>query len=155
YLLRELARREDLRITAWSGSSPGERFGVPLRPVDVGDAGALARAFADARPDVVLHAAALSRVADCQRDPARAHRVNVAGSATLAALADAARARFVQVSTDLVFDGARGGYREDDPPSPVSVYGRSKADAEAPALALARGAVARISLLYGPSLCGR
>src|SRR6516164_706557 len=87
YLLRELARRDDLRVLAWSGSSPGERFGVQLRPVDLGDAGALARAFAEARPDVVLHAAALARVADCHRDPACAHRVNVAGSATLAALA--------------------------------------------------------------------
>jgi dTDP-4-dehydrorhamnose reductase len=155
YLLRELARQGDIVVCAWSGSTVGERFGVPLRPVDLSRVDHVAEAFSEARPDVVLHAAALARVGECHREPVRAHRVNVAASAALAALADAARARFVQVSTDLVFDGERGGYRETDEPSPVSVYGRSKADAEAAVLTLSRTAIARLSLLHGTSLCGR
>jgi dTDP-4-dehydrorhamnose reductase len=155
YLLRELAGRHDVDLVAWSGAARGERFGFPLRPVDVGDADAVARAFAEARPDVVLHAAALARVADCHFDPERAHCINAAPSATLAALADAASVRFVQVSTDLVFDGERGGYRESDPANALSIYGRTKAAAEAAALAAPRSAVARLSLLYGLSLTGR
>ena len=155
YLLRELTRHPGVTISAWCGSATGERFGVPLRPVDLGNRDAMARAFADARPEVVLHAAALARVADCHCDPSRAHWINVAASATLAELAAAIGARFVQVSTDLVFDGQRGGYREEDAPSPVSVYGKSKADAEAAVLKMPRSAVARLSLLYGPSLNGR
>jgi dTDP-4-dehydrorhamnose reductase len=130
-------------------------FGAPLRPVDLADAGAVAAAFREARPDAVLHAAALARVADCHRDPERARRVNAAGSAVLAELAAAAGARLVLVSTDLVFDGARAPYREEDPPAPVSVYGRSKVAAEGAVLAVPRAAVARVSLLFGPSLTGR
>ena len=64
-------------------------------------------------------------------------------------------ARFVFVSTDLVFDGDRGNYRETDPPNPLTVYGRTKADAEKEVLAFPGTAVARLSLLYGPCLTGR
>jgi dTDP-4-dehydrorhamnose reductase len=153
YLLRRLRGTAD--VAGWSGTRPGELFGVPLRPVDLADAGAVAEAFRQDRPDVVVHAAALARVADCHRDPDRATRVNTAGTALLADLAAAAGARLVYVSTDLVFDGERGWYREDDPPAPLSVYGRSKADAEAAVLAVLRGVVVRVSLLFGPSLSGR
>jgi dTDP-4-dehydrorhamnose reductase len=155
YLLRELAGRDGVSVVAWSGATAGARFGAPLRPVDLADPDAVAGAFADARPHVVLHAAALARVADCQCDPERARRVNAGAAATLTGLTQAARARLVLVSTDLVFDGERGGYREDDPPNPHSIYGRTKAEAEAAALTAPRAAVARLSLLFGPSLTGR
>ncbi len=155
YLLRELtAAGED--VTAWSGSRRGELFGVPLQPVDLADAAAVAAAFRQARPGVILHAAAVASIAECHRDPARARRVNVDGTATLAQLAAGAGARFVLVSTDLVFDGESPPYREGDILAPLSVYGRSKADAEAAAsLAAPRVAVARVSLLYGRTLTGR
>jgi dTDP-4-dehydrorhamnose reductase len=154
YLLREL-RDGGAAVTAWSGSAASERFGVPLRPVDLGDADAVADAFRDARPDVVIHAGAMARVADCLRDPARAGRVNAGGAAALAGLSADAGARFVHVSTDLVFDGERAPYSETDTPHPLSVYGRTKRDAEAAALAAPRSAVARVSLLFGPSRSGR
>ncbi len=152
YLLSELRGGE---ATAWSGSRRGELFGIPLRPVDLADADTVASAFREARPDVVLHAAAMARVGDCHRDPERARRVNTQGSALLAELASASGARLVYVSTDLVFDGERGGYREEDAPSPLSVYGRTKADAEAAVLAAPRAVVVRTSLLFGLSLAGR
>jgi dTDP-4-dehydrorhamnose reductase len=123
--------------------------------VDLGDDAAVARAFASARPEVVLHAAALARVADCQRDPERARRINAEGPATLARLADSSGALLVHISTDLVFEGTRGHYTEDDPTAPLSVYGRTKAEGEAAALAARRAVVVRLSLLYGPSLVGR
>ncbi len=59
------------------------------------------------------------------------------------------------VSTDLVFDGEHAPYREDDPPAPLSVYGRSKAHAETALQAFPRIAIVRVSLLYGPSLTDR
>jgi dTDP-4-dehydrorhamnose reductase len=154
YLLREL-RDAGAAVTAWSGSRRGELFGVPLYPVDLADADAVAAAFREARPDAVIHAGAWARVADCHRDPGRASRVNTAGSRTLAELAAGAGARLLFVSTDMVFDGERAPYREGDPPTPLSVYGRTKADAEAAVLAAPRAAVARASLLFGPTLVGR
>jgi dTDP-4-dehydrorhamnose reductase len=153
YLLREL--RGAAGVTAWTGSRGGERFGFPLRCVDLADRDAVAAAFRKARPDVVIHAGAWAKVADCCRDPATAHRVNVGGTALLAELCADSGARLVLVSTDLVFDGEHAPYREDDPPAPLSVYGRTKAAAEEAVRGMPRGVVARLSLLYGPSLAGR
>jgi dTDP-4-dehydrorhamnose reductase len=130
-------------------------FGYPLNPVDLSDPDAIAAAVRAARPDLIVHTAAVARVDDCHRDPERARRVNTRGSELLAELAAEFGARLVFVSTDLVFDGERGGYREDDPSRPLSVYGRTKADAEAAVLAAPRGVVARFSLLFGPTLVGR
>jgi dTDP-4-dehydrorhamnose reductase len=153
YLLREAEDRDG--VVAWGGLQGGECFGVSLRPIDLTDAAAVAAAFRSDRPDVVLHAAALARVADCWRDPERARRVNVNATRTLAHLAADAGARLVLVSTDLVFDGEHAPYRETDPPSPVSIYGQTKRAAEEAALEALQSAVVRVSLLYGPALHGR
>lgn len=154
YLLRELQTQE-AAVTAWSGTRTGKLFGVALRPVDLADSDQIAAAFHEARPEIVLHAGAMTTVAECYRKPERSRQVNVRGTATLAELADRAGARFIFTSTDLVFDGAQGGYREEDPPAPLSEYGRTKVEAESAALACLRGMAARFSLLFGSTLVGR
>jgi dTDP-4-dehydrorhamnose reductase len=73
---------------------------------------------------------------------------NLLWGRNLLAAAGRAGALFLLISTDLVFDGQRGWYRESDPPSPVIPYGRWKADLEAETLA-AGGVVARTSLVWG------
>ena len=149
YLRRELART-DAHLVAWGGprSAPGT---VSMNLADLDETTA---AFRAARPDVVLHAAAVSSVAEAFRDPPRAWQINQLATERLAALADDAGARLVYVSTDLVFDGERGGYRETDPARPLSVYGCTKLAAE-PAVLAASGVAARVSLLFGPGLDGR
>src|SRR6516225_3915880 len=87
YLLRECLRR-DLEVVAWSGRQQGELFGCSLRPIDLADPDALVSAFRDARPDCIIHTAALAAVGDCYREPQRAERINARGSAVLAELAD-------------------------------------------------------------------
>jgi dTDP-4-dehydrorhamnose reductase len=154
YLLREL-RRQDKSVAAWSGSHTGSLFGYPLRQVDLADKDSVAAAFREAKPNVILHSGALTSVADCYKDADRARRVNTLGSATLAELADEAAIRLVFVSTDLVFDGRRGGYREEDAVAPLSTYGRTKAAAEQTVLPHAGALVVRVPLLFGPSLVGR
>jgi dTDP-4-dehydrorhamnose reductase len=154
YLLREW-QQQDGAVVAWSGRRQGELFGCPLRPVDLADPDAIAAAFREARPDAIAHAAALAGVADCYREPERAAWINTRGSAVLAELADRAKVRLVHVSTDMVFNGERGGYREEDAVAPLSIYGRTKAEAERAVLAYPRHVVARVSLLFGPSLVGR
>lgn len=154
YLLRECRTHGDA-VLAWSGQHDGERFGYPLRPVDLTDADAVTAAFREARPEVIVHAAARTAVADCLRDPRRAEQVNTDGSARLAEFADAAGVRLVHISTDMVFDGDRGGYREEDDTRPLSVYGRTKAAAEQVVLAQPRNLVVRLPLLFGPTQIGR
>jgi dTDP-4-dehydrorhamnose reductase len=154
YLIRELASHDE--VIAWSGSRQGDLFGVPLIPVDfLNNHQQLVTAYRAARPDVVIHCAALARIADCHRDPERARRVNVAATATLAQECSQTGTRLVYVSTDLVFNGESGGYREDDSPLPLSVYGRTKLAGENVVLGEPKTVVARLSLLYGPSLNGR
>jgi dTDP-4-dehydrorhamnose reductase len=154
YLLRELHGRKTAAL-AWSGSRSGNPFGVPLQRVDLADLDRLPAAFAHARPEAVIHAGAITTVAECLRDPQRARQVNTRPTEVLADLSARAGARLIFLSTDLVFDGRQGRYREQDAPAPLSVYGRTKLEAEQAVLAAPRGVVVRLSLLFGPSLIGR
>ena len=108
--------------------------GVTTEAVDLTDADAVARIFEAARPEVVLHTAAVASIDACERDPELAERVNVHVTGTVARLAAAGGSRLVHVSTDAVFDGTGGPYREDDEPHPLSVYARTKLDSERVAL---------------------
>lgn len=77
-------------------------------------------------PDVVLNTAALASHELCEREPELAYQANVVGPRNLASTTAAVGARFIHISTDAVFDGARGNYNETDTPSPFSSYGQSK-----------------------------
>jgi dTDP-4-dehydrorhamnose reductase len=84
----------------------------------------------EVRPDAVLCAAGMTNVELCETEPALARAINVQGPLACARAADEVGARFVYFSTEYVFDGRNGPYSEDDPIHPLSVYGRSKAEAE-------------------------
>lgn len=154
YLVREL-RNRGYEVVAWSGSSTGLVGDVPARPVDLTQPDRVNSAFREAAPTHVIHAAAMAAVAECARDPVRANTINHLGATFLATLAADAGSRFVFVSTDLVFDGESAPYREGDRPTPLSVYGQSKAAAERAVLAFPGHSVVRVSLLFGPSRNGR
>ncbi len=122
----------------------------PSREVDLTRDGEVAAAIAEARPDAVIHCAAITDVDRCEREPETAHRVNVVGSARVARAAAAAGARLIAVSTDYVFGADRGRpLTEDDRPDPLNVYGASKWAGEREVLDACPGAlVARVSWLY-------
>ena len=89
--------------------------------VEIRDAGAVDALFQRLRPATVIHTAYRQEDAN----------VNVEGSENVARAAAAVGARLVHLSTDIVFDGRKGApYVEEDPPSPVTEYGRSKAEGE-------------------------
>lgn len=140
---------------AWSGSEVGRRSGVPLRPIDLSDAGIVPRALGEAEPDAIVHLAAVSSAAACLADPARAARVNVDATSRLAEWCERRGRRLVFTSTDLVFSGQAAWSREEDPAEPILLYGRMKRAAEASVAAMPGGLVARMSLMFGPSRCGR
>jgi dTDP-4-dehydrorhamnose reductase len=127
----------------WRVTAAGHtRGGPPL--LDVRDAGQVRAAVRSLRPAAVIHTAYVQH-------GATAREVIADGSAHVAAAAAAAGARLVHVSTDVVFAGDAGRpYREDDPPAPITDYGRAKAEAEARvAAADPTAAIVRTSLLYG------
>lgn len=105
---------------------------LPCHPVavDLVDASAVRHAVDEIVPDVVIHAAALAYVDQCQQNPGLAHAVNVTATGNLVEALRHLHCPFVFISSDSVFDGVRGDYDEDDRPAPLNVYGRTKVDAE-------------------------
>ena len=101
-------------------------------------------------PEVVIHAAAMTDVDGCERNPDEAYRTNALGAKHVALACAELNAALVYISTDYVFDGAKGEpYNEDDAPNPLSVYGRTKLDGENFVCAIApRHYVARTSWVY-------
>jgi len=101
-------------------------------------------------PEVIIHAAAKADVDFCESNHDVSFGVNVRGSENLVKQAELIGARFIYLSTDLVFDGEDGDYSEDDNPNPTSFYGATKLEAEKRVLNLSQKAlVLRLSLLYG------
>jgi dTDP-4-dehydrorhamnose reductase len=150
YLLDAL---EPLRcaVIAASGAQRGERRGHALVPLALDDPERLGKLLDALAPDAVLHAGAISKPAGVLEAPELARRVNVEATGAIARWCASNARRLVFTSTDLVFDGRRGWYREGDAVSPTGLYARMKVDAEARVLACAGGLVARLALLYGPS----
>ncbi len=110
-------------------------------------------AFDALRPAAVVHCAGAARPDECELDPGLARRLNPEATGLVARECARVGARLVHFSTDLVFDGEKGWYDEDDEPRPLSVYGRTKLDSEAEALARAPAAVVlRVSSVYGRPL---
>ena len=118
-------------------------------PLDITQPAAVLAAFQHARPDVVLHTAALTNVDTCEERPADAERINVQGATAVAMAARAVGAALIHLSTDYVFDGARSRYTEEDPPHPLGVYARTKRAGEEAVLARCPGAMVIRTTLYG------
>lgn len=126
--------------------------GLTRPDLDLVDATRVAAAFREQQPQLIIHCAAMSRSPECQRNPAKARRLNVDVPRTLAELA--VDVPLVFISTDLVFDGQKGDYVESDPVNPMSVYGETKATAEQLILANPKHFVVRTSLNAGKSPTG-
>ncbi len=119
---------------------------------DLGVRGQFARALGDLPVDAVVHTAAVINPDACQRDPARAHAVNVEGTREVAEWAESRRARMIYFSTDLVYNGTKPFFREDDPPDPTNVYGKTKLEGEERVRrTCSHWVVMRLALSYGPT----
>jgi dTDP-4-dehydrorhamnose reductase len=112
-------------------SDRGELTGLDIDELDITDEARCRARIAAINPNVIINAAAMTRVDDCESRAEEAFRVNALGAGNLAVAASDSGARLVQYSTDYVFDGRKPGpYVEEDPPSPLGVYGRSKLQGE-------------------------
>jgi len=135
-------------------ADPGPDAARALR-LDLRDAFALEAAVAGLRPDLIIHAAAWSRVAFCEAHPAAAREVNTGVTATLAQICRRRRLRLIFLSSDMVFDGEKGHFGETDEPRPLNLYGRTKLAAERFVAELRElGVIVRLNLVYGPPRYG-
>ena len=111
------------------------------------------RAFA---PDVIVHCGALTHVDYCETHVEESYEKTVVSTKNLIQLANEIGAKMVYISTDYVFDGEDGPYREYDAVNPLGVYALHKLDAEQLVLAQAnQSLVLRVTNVYGDEIRGK
>jgi dTDP-4-dehydrorhamnose reductase len=130
--------------------------GFLYESMDFTDPLAVKKTFETHRPDVVVHAGAMSNVDECELNHVLAYKTNVEGTSTMLLNAKEHKCFFVFISTDFIFDGARGMYSEEDMPGPVNFYGKTKLDAE---IAIKEyeydWAIVRTVLVYGTPISAK
>jgi dTDP-4-dehydrorhamnose reductase len=136
----------------WEGWSrqQGTVAGIVCKVVDLLDPETVVRLLAETRPDWVINTAAVTNVDSCEVDRAAARRANVDVVANLVAACRQTGVGLAHLSTDYVFDGEAGPYKEGDATRPLSHYGELKLESEELVLQkLERAFVVRTMWLYG------
>ena len=127
-LALQAVREHDVVVLSHSHRAP--LLGCDSHTCDLTDRSQALGCLDDVRPDVIVHCAAITDVEWCEIEPELAERVNVGATVTLADWAHYHDAYLVYISTDSVFDGRAGQYREEDTPGPLNQYARTKLGGE-------------------------
>ncbi len=122
--LVELALQAGHHVTSLYNEHPAK--GSEAIRVDLRDAEAVRKILTRRAPDAVIHTAFITDVDFCQRNPSLAMYINGKAAGIIAEVCRELRSFLVYVSTDYVFNGQTGLYREEDKPNPINAYGQSK-----------------------------
>jgi len=146
--IAELAKAEEYQV--FSGYFTQEPiFGQPVK-LDITDKKLVSKIISDIKPDTIIHSAALTNVDECEKNKKLAEEMNVLGTKSIAEAAKDNDAYLSYISTDYVFDGSKGMYKEEDMTNPVNFYGQSKLNGEKAIKEInERYLIARTSVIYG------
>ncbi|WP_026628725.1 SDR family oxidoreductase [Dyadobacter alkalitolerans] len=126
--------------------SDGYRF----LEMDVTDAVQVDEVLTEVKPEVIIHTAAMTNVDQCEMEKDACWKLNVTAVEILIAACKKHNIFLEHVSTDFIFDGTSGPYKEEDEPNPISFYGWSKYAAEKAVMhSDIQWAIARTVLVYG------
>jgi len=125
YIFQELKRQPNKIFTTIHKNASGDNIFL-----DISNSKMVEQVFDEINPDIVINCAANTNVDYLEENPQQAYDVNSLGPKNLAILCSEKKSRLIHVSTDGIFDGKKGMYKENDVPNPVNVYGRSKLDGE-------------------------
>ncbi len=117
--------------------------------VDIRDREAVFEMVKKIQPEVVVHAGAITSVQLCEQDREFAYSVNVEGTKNLLEASADIGAKFIYISTDLVYSGDGGYFTEDTPPEPKSYYAQTKLEGEEIAKSYDNYIILRLALMYG------
>lgn len=152
-LVEQLRKDPDVELLATSRGSDrtSDPLGSNYAAMDITVVADVARVFDAFKPQAVIHTAAMTNVDACELEPDACRLQNVVATENLVKAAERHGAHFIHLSTDFIFDGLNGPYREDDEPAPLSIYGQSKLDAERIVInsGLSHWAIARTIIVYG------
>jgi dTDP-4-dehydrorhamnose reductase len=117
--------------------------------LDISGKSAVEEAFKTIKPDVVVHAATLTDVDKCETNKELAWKINVEGTKNIVDAAQTTGSFLIYISTDYVFSGEKGNYKETDKPDPINYYGLTKLKAEEIIQTQSEYFIGRPSVIYG------
>jgi len=122
---------------------------------DISDKNAIEEIISQQKPDLFINTAAFHNVDKCEEDIETAMLINSKAAAQLSELSKKYNFQLIHISTDYVFDGAKGKpYIETDETSPLNNYGKSKLEGEKAVLEInPQNVVVRVSAIYGSNPC--
>ncbi|MEJ6735346.1 MAG: dTDP-4-dehydrorhamnose reductase [Flavobacteriales bacterium] len=149
-LVSLLKNDHQLLATSTGQNIINDKFNYSYSSLDITDAKSVELLFHSFKPDVVINTAAMTNVDGCEDEKNKCFDINVKAVQTLADLCQDSNAHLIHISTDFIFDGQDGPYKEDDLANPLSYYGKSKYESE---LVLdeskANWTILRTIILYG------
>jgi len=131
-LVYALLKHGDVDIIA---TSKGEnrlrqKIGYTFDSLDITNEENVGRVFTKHRPNVVINTAAMTNVDACESAKEECRKINIDAVAILIHECEKYNAHLIHLSTDFIFDGENGPYKEDDKPNPQSYYAKSKYESE-------------------------
>ena len=149
-LVSLLKNDHQLLATSTGQNIINDKSNFSYSSLDITDAKSVELLFHSFKPDVVINTAAMTNVDGCEDEKNKCFDINVKAVQTLADLCQDSNAHLIHISTDFIFDGQDGPYKEDDLANPLSYYGKSKYESE---LVLdeskANWTILRTIILYG------
>jgi len=143
---------EEFEVYATYNSHPSEIEGCQFLPLDIRDKQQVISLLKQIKPAVVIHTAGLVNVDYCEEHEDEARMINMAGTENVALASKETGAKLIFISTDSIFDGNRGMYTEEDIPHPLTVYARTKLEAEKKVQRLLPESIIARTVFYGWNL---
>jgi dTDP-4-dehydrorhamnose reductase len=143
---------EDIELiaTARGENRYPRKEGYTYTSLDITNENEVQHVIAQHAPDCIINTAAMTNVDSCETDKEGCDKLNVDAVAYLIAAANTLGAHLIHLSTDFIFDGKKGPYKEDDEANPLSYYGHSKLLAENMVREYCtKWSIARTVLVYG------
>ena len=131
-LVYALQNRNDVSLIATSSGENRitEKEGYVYETLDITDEAQVKQVIAKYRPDCIINTAAMTNVDACEAEKDKCVQMNINAVRYLVAACEQQGCHLIHLSTDFIFDGAHGPYKEEDLPNPLSYYGWSKLESE-------------------------
>ncbi len=146
----EIAKNRGYEVFASYNTRRPDIEGVKFIRADISKKEEVKDLFEKSKPHKVIHTAAMTNVDQCEVEKKRAWDINVKGTGNIAEHSQKYGSQVIYVSTDFVFDGKKGDYRETDEPNPINYYGLTKLEGERVLMeSEIEYGIARTSVIYG------
>ncbi len=151
-LIKQYKQKSNIKLVATSRGE--DRYpnseGYDYRSMNITDRNEVFACIGEVNPDCIINTAAMTNVDACESDKVGCKKLNVDAVEYLVEAANACDAHLIHLSTDFIFDGTKGPYKEDDEPNPLSYYGWSKLESERIVRESCKTwSIARTMLVYG------